>query len=110
MWGVNRRQDQTTRADAQKDRTMHTAKPATLTALRTAQQRAWQANDTAETLKHIADGHQDLDAIMRYSTELTLRLEAALQAARTLEGIARNDIEQKRAAEKQHAALLQEIA
>lgn len=86
------------------------AKTATLTSLRRANHSAWMANDTAAVLGHIADGHQDLDAIERYSTELVLRLETALKDAKTLETIARNDIDAKRQAERAHAALLQEVA
>lgn len=86
------------------------AKPATLTALRTASNRTWFAHDTAEILKHVANGSQDVGTIERYSTELVLRLEAALEAAKLLESIARRDYEQKRTAQSEHALTMLEIA
>lgn len=85
-------------------------KQATLTAARRAISGAWHANDSAQTIKHIADGHQDLDSILRYSTELVLRLERALDDAKLLEGIASRDAEQRNAARAEHAAALLEIA
>lgn len=86
------------------------AKLATLTALRTASSRTWFAHDTAEILKHVANGNQDVAVIYQYSTELVLRLEAALAAAKTLEDIARRDYGQKVAAQNEHAMTLLEIA
>ena len=86
------------------------AKIATLTALRRTNASTWRAYDSAETLKHIADGHQDVDAILRYSTELVIRLEHALKDAQTLEEIARHNATDKHAAASLHHRVLQEIA
>lgn len=99
-----------TAIEKNKELTMNTDKIVTLTSARRAIHSTWRAYDSAETIKHIADGHQDLDSILRFSTELVLRLEVALQDAKTLEGIARRDVEQKNEASRIHAAMLQEIA
>lgn len=85
------------------------AKHATIIALNQAEHATWMAHDEAANLRHVRTTTQDLDAIARHAGELVRRLEHALQAARTLEQIAANDIEHRRALLRDYAALLKVI-